>query len=136
MSESKSVAAMFCFVLQTMAEHSPTFEFEEFQTNPITHDVQDATTAETERKVQPICIVNSLGVFSTRVFEFSCECAKECETGFSICASHVCAPAPAYAIYMYGTGTCLLREHGIQNVTRYGFLVEFSADFPSKGQIE
>lgn len=52
MSEKRR--STFRFVLQTTAEHSPTLEFEEFQTNPITYDVQDATTAETEREVQSI----------------------------------------------------------------------------------
>lgn len=106
------VAARF-ELLQTTVEHSP-LEFEEFQTNPITHDVQDATTAETEREVQRICIVNSLGIFSARVPEFSCErergatsplrvlrtCAHLCLHMRSICTvqARVCRANTVYSV--------------------------------------
>lgn len=52
----------------------------------------------------------------------------------SLRVPRTCASAPTYALHMYGTGTCLPREHGIRGVTRCGFLVEFSADLPPRGE--
>lgn len=44
-------------------------EFEEFQTNPITHVVQDAAAAETGTEVQRLCIVYAPEVSSARILE-------------------------------------------------------------------
>lgn len=88
---------------------SSTREFEEFQTNPITHVVQDAAAAETGKgsttSVHFVCIRSLL---RARILEI-----LECE-----CASHVRAPASAYAIHMRGTDTCLPRDTRIQGVAR------------------
>lgn len=65
MSESGNRCGTFRVICK-QRQNTPTLEFEEFQTNPITYDVQGATAAEAEREVQHIRIVNSLGVFSAR----------------------------------------------------------------------
>lgn len=63
-------------------------EFEEFQTNPITHVVQDAVAAETGREVQRLCIVYAPAVSSARILEIL---VRMCLARMRICAC-ICNP--------------------------------------------
>lgn len=93
-------------------------EFEEFQTNPITHVVQDAVAAETGREVQRLCIVYAPAVSSARILEIL---VRMCLARMRICAC-ICNP---YARHRH---VFAARHAYIYRVSRNGFLVESTAD--------
>lgn len=115
-------------LMQTTIEHFPTLEFEEFQTNPITRDVQDATTTETEREVQRTYLhcefARGLSRVRTRVL------VRTCGRHYHVYHVRVRTYLRLHMRSICTAQARVCRASTVYRASCYEFLVEFSVSFP------